>query len=617
MAMLLMVIIWIMQLIKGIDIAPFARTIWADAETQKVWQQKIDFAASAYSRLERETVKVGLRRCTTMHAAPEKIDDIARELARQGLIFLPYKKVGCYEGFAHYHPPIIDGKPWEYYGPVASKIEDTLLFVEAEDKGDHETIGDLLGYPECCFDDVTEVLTSNGWKYFRDVTQSDQIATVTAGSLRQRPRLEFHPYTDKQVLWHSGPMITWTGRAVDLMVTGDHKMFVRNGGVHKAEDQAYRFVSAKETAALSHPYMPKSVSWDGTPREFYEAPGIRVPMNDWLKLLGWYLSEGCVSKTSPEAYKVNIAQKRGSKWQKIIDLFKDLGFDPCYSDCNVFVSSKALYDELEPFGHSNEKYVPAYVKSLPMKQIRIFLDAIFDGDGTSRNYRHTGYRLTRYYTTSKRLADDIQELLFRIGWAGSISLQKPRSGSIRGERLGVSQPQYLVCVATSNDLKLQRMRQVNYEGWVYDLTVPPHHTLVVRRNGKIAITGNCSKFFREVWMAGYIDPVWQAAAACGKCKGEIVNMASSSIFTGLRYIGVRLIPHLPCSFRCAESIAMSHQWIELSEKLQIPGRIELIELLTMPLEWNCFKGIAEITTRHFRVVTNSTPCYPKYTVKVG
>jgi len=32
---------------------------------------------------------------------------------------------------------------------------------------------------------------------------------------------------------------------------------------------------------------------------------------------------------------------------------------------------------------------------------------------------------------------------------------------------------------------------VPYKGFVYDVTVPPHHTIYVRRNGKAVWSGNC------------------------------------------------------------------------------------------------------------------------------
>jgi hypothetical protein len=267
-----------MQLIKGLDIQPFVKIQYASEAAKAEYSEKIRLASQCYFQLERETVKAGLRRCTTTHAAPGNMNQLSRELARQGLVFLPYKKVGVYSGMAHAHPPVVEGQPWSYYGPIAARIEDAELFCSSEDAGDHETIADLLGYPKCC-----------------------------------------------------------------------------------------------------------------------------------------------------------------------------------------------------------------------------------------------------------------------------------------------------------------------------------------------------RTFFRETWCnQQIIDPVWQAAAAAaGTVDGLHVDMGPSRAFTGLRYIGVRIAPHLPCSFSCKPSLELVKSWMGLAYSLEIPGRGELEELVTMPLEWDCFKGVATVTTKHFRVTTNSNPCADRHTLRIA
>lgn len=163
----------------------------------------------------------------------------------------------------------------------------------------------------------------------------------------------------------------------------------------------------------------------------------------------------------------------------------------------------------------------------------------------------------------------------------------------------------------------------------------------------------CSKFFNEVWAHGYVDPIWQAAAntrativvdgrdecevcrelvpvehiyrgRCSRCSPEAaahmdgnhsIEVVHSLAWDALRYIGVRISPHLPCAFDCTESLRLADSWFALADRLSIPGRNELRELLALPCEWSCLKGIAWITTPAFRVVTNSVPCWPTYTVR--
>jgi hypothetical protein len=137
---------------------PYARTVWASKDIKDVWKPKLNQAARAYSSLERLTVIHGLRRATTLHVTEQDMMHQMQRLAQEGLSYVPMLQVGAYSGFAHTHPPVIPGKPWTYYGAIAKHAEDAHAFAAAsahteETQGnqiDHEAIGKLLGYPDCC-----------------------------------------------------------------------------------------------------------------------------------------------------------------------------------------------------------------------------------------------------------------------------------------------------------------------------------------------------------------------------------------------------------------------------------------------------------------------------------
>lgn len=144
---------------------PFARIVWASKETQGEWEPKFKKAARAFSILEQESVVHGLRACTTAHIEPERMIPFMQELSKKGLIFQPMRQVGAYTGFAHAHPPVIEGLPWTWYGVVSKDPQNGYAFAHASSHTedtmntpiDHCAIGDLLGYPKCCqtfFNDV-------------------------------------------------------------------------------------------------------------------------------------------------------------------------------------------------------------------------------------------------------------------------------------------------------------------------------------------------------------------------------------------------------------------------------------------------------------------------------
>lgn len=145
----------------------------------------------------------------------------------------------------------------------------------------------------------------------------------------------------------------------------------------------------------------------------------------------------------------------------------------------------------------------------------------------------------------------------------------------------------------------------------------------------------CSQFFDNVWKQGYFDPIWQQAEnttspetlknrrdfsdPIGNLEKKLIRFKKSDenhkILSTFRYIGIRIISHFACSFDCKESIGVANNWINLGRDLRIEGLDETLEILQLPFEWNCYKGLAEINTPVFKVVTSSMPCYPNHIIQ--
>jgi hypothetical protein len=83
----------------------------------------------------------------------------------------------------------------------------------------------------------------------------------------------------------------------------------------------------------------------------------------------------------------------------------------------------------------------------------------------------------------------------------------------------------------------------------------------------------------------------------------------------LRWLGVRLVPHLPCSFRCAGTTALGDRFAGLLE-----GSDELrwmTELLEARVEWSANKGIAEIALPILKVSTKTDALPRKVIVRLS
>ena len=145
-------------------------------------------------------------------------------------------------------------------------------------------------------------------------------------------------------------------------------------------------------------------------------------------------------------------------------------------------------------GKAWEKSVPKWVRKSESKVIQAFLDGAIAGDGWVQN------GAASYATTSRVLANGVQELFIKLGKAASVRHVDNRTGGmILGKSIEGRRPQWWVREWTKDRGGLRNkdnepnFEVVPYAGMVYCATVP-NGTLVVRRNGKPMIAGNCLRY---------------------------------------------------------------------------------------------------------------------------
>ncbi|MDD5415372.1 MAG: hypothetical protein PHH96_11210, partial [Smithellaceae bacterium] len=72
-----------------------------------------------------------------------------------------------------------------------------------------------------CYDNKTEILTDSGWKYFKDVTFEDKVATLNES------KTEFHNPTDIQDFVYNGEMYNVETEKGSLLVSPEHKIYAK------------------------------------------------------------------------------------------------------------------------------------------------------------------------------------------------------------------------------------------------------------------------------------------------------------------------------------------------------------------------------------------------------
>jgi len=211
---------------------------------------------------------------------------------------------------------------------------------------------------------------------------------------------------------------------------------------------------------------------------------LKVKNDYWVQFLGIWLAEGSAYISTKGDFIVKIAAFKKEEVDEIKAVLKHLPFHFMRISTGFKIVNKQLCLYLMRFGHSYEKFVPDWVKHLSPRQIKLFLKGYMVGDGNKETDTIT--------TSSWRIADDLQELILKAGWAAIVRKIPPekfnKSSHIKAKRniykIRISKKQLTPKIYKSSFSKLP------YDGFVYDVTVP-NHTLYVRRNGKACWSSNC------------------------------------------------------------------------------------------------------------------------------
>lgn len=133
----------------------------------------------------------------------------------------------------------------------------------------------------------------------------------------------------------------------------------------------------------------------------------------------------------------------------------------------------------------------------------------------------------------------------------------------------------------------------------------------------------CTRFFQATWIdRKQVDTTWDMAAntaphATDRVDGSIELREPSLGNVLWRWVGVRAVPHLPCSYSCEATITMAERMLSVGERAGYVAEMAwLREILTWPVEWSALHGIAEIKTPVLKISTRTDATCGKYVVRL-
>ncbi len=109
----------------------------------------------------------------------------------------------------------------------------------------------------------------------------------------------------------------------------------------------------------------------------------------------------------------------------------------------------------------------------------------------------------------------------------------------------------------------------------------------------------CTEAFVRRWQEERTtDPVWQMALAANGVRRsddrvEVLSAPEANVLC--RYLGIRLVPHLPCSLTCEATIRLAAGFFDVARVAGMGSEMKWAEtVLDWPCEWSAVHGLAEL-----------------------
>ena len=350
-----------------------------------------------------------------------------------------------------------------------------------------------------CYSSDTKYLTENGFKYYRSIKKKEKVAQYNPDI----DKIEFVFPTNSVCHDYEGDMHCIKNRYVDILVTPKHRMYLKqineNFKVIEARDikrSSYYVKTGADTKKqiISSPFYFEAVY--GTGRNItkkYHSEFFIKP-DDMFELLGYLITNGHFKYHKQGAYRINLSQIKEphrSIMKECIDRIKSYTNFKFHEEKDKWsMSNKSFCVWLcSNFGVNKiNRKIPNFIKYAPKKQLKMFVNSCILGDGGFNKSGRSG----GLYTVSFKFIEDFQFICMRLGYSSRVKKIK-----LKGNR---KIQVYIIYMLYDSERHIKTQdssvyKTKKYKGEVSCFTVPSG-LLIVQRNNKITIQGNCAA---DIW----------------------------------------------------------------------------------------------------------------------
>lgn len=192
-----------------------------------------------------------------------------------------------------------------------------------------------------------------------------------------------------------------------------------------------------------------------------------------LRIIAAYISEGSITKNSAnDSHVINITNSNRKWINQLREDFELLGYNPCVIKrkgplYQLTIVNKNFFNLLKKQcgRYSHNKFIPSFIFQLKSNFQEQFLNNLILGDGEI--IKNKTDKTFRYTTVSKRLATGFSVLLTMLKFNFTVN---------KDNRFGT----YTIVFGNDYTVSLlnKNKKEINYEGYVYDIEVADKHNFV-------------------------------------------------------------------------------------------------------------------------------------------
>lgn len=321
-----------------------------------------------------------------------------------------------------------------------------------------------------CLDKKTELLTERGWLTYDKIRSNDRILSIN--DKQQSVWTDINKiYIDKAEY-----IYTYQNSAIDMAITENHRILYYNKQIKETNKLNYTtFQSMQYSIAIPCAKLNNNIDLNIS--------------DEFIKLLGWILTDGSVTKNDCYIYQSKIQYINNIK-----NILNELKFDYSLNirnreieticgkpikQClpqNVFRIKNSHTKQIRNFIENKKIINKSMFMKLSARQLKILINSMMDGDGS-------------WYKT--RTCGALNGAFDFLNWVQQLTAQSGIRSSLVEYRPG----NFRLNLAFNNEnidikgLKNQFEKKA-YNDIVWCLSVP-YTNFLVRRNGKAYFTGNC------------------------------------------------------------------------------------------------------------------------------